>query len=688
MEQISLEKLTLHNFGVYKDEVLDFTGKDIVGILAEYAKASQRSNRAGKSLIIESIKYNLIGKHRYGKANQMIHRGEKEMFVEAIYRDSNGQEYNIKRGVDYKGKGLLQLNWADKSREAQEAIEDLFGISKDDFELTTFFQQQDINGFMDLSASKKSEHVMKWMNNTHWTEKESLVKEDVKVLKDKIKDNDTITKALKSGLELEENLETEKDALEIRIETVSKQIAEQKKIVSKAEAKFNKLKNDRKGAKGDIQELKDKIRSIELAQSNLNKKKQKAKLLSEEIKQGQRALKAGEKSLPKEKHHELIKLRSKEKVRLENTKDQLKRMKKHKGGMCPILNESCDRISCTQKMLEEKEEAISTIDEKIELIEVKIDTVEAYYEMVDQVNSNTEAYNFLMNDIKATKVVGDTNKLEEQIQGLIASLDEQTYSNALEAVEEEQAKLSDLENKKGILNANLGGIKEKLANSKEAIDKIQKIEKQNEKFRKRLENLIYIQRMFSKSGIPAAEIENAFQEVEDDINFVLKELKSGLSVVFSPDKELNKWEEVCHCGFKFPKGYRKTECEECHSPRLKARKEELSLKILENGEESDFEGDSGGGKTIISYAVRIALTMLKRRQNRCKLNMLFLDEVDSALDAHLASTITNSITKLLTKKLGYDQIIMVSHKKEIQNAIPHIIKVTKYNDYSTAKFVA
>jgi DNA repair exonuclease SbcCD ATPase subunit len=155
METIILSKLELHNFGVYKDTVLNFDGKSIIGILGTYSDSAERSNRAGKSLIIEAIKYNLIGKQRYSKASQMIHRGEKEMFVEAIYKDSQGKEYKIRRGVDHKSKGLLNLDWIDKSRESQEAINDLFGISKDDFELTSFFQQQDINGFMDLSPTRK-----------------------------------------------------------------------------------------------------------------------------------------------------------------------------------------------------------------------------------------------------------------------------------------------------------------------------------------------------------------------------------------------------------------------------------------------------------------------------------------------------------------------------------------------------
>jgi DNA repair exonuclease SbcCD ATPase subunit len=79
--------------------------------------------------------------------------------------------------------------------------------------------------------------------------------------------------------------------------------------------------------------------------------------------------------------------------------------------------------------------------------------------------------------------------------------------------------------------------------------------------------------------------------------------------------------------------------------------------------------------------------MLKRQQSMCKLNMLFLDEVDTALDSHLAAQITNSITNVLTKKLGYAQILMVSHKEEVKNAVPHILKVTRKKTRSVVEFV-
>ncbi len=194
--------------------------------------------------------------------------------------------------------------------------------------------------------------------------------------------------------------------------------------------------------------------------------------------------------------------------------------------------------------------------------------------------------------------------------------------------------------------------------------------------------------MFSKSGIPSHEVENAFQVIEDDCNMLLNELDHGINIVFSPDKELAKWEPICHCGFKFYKNYKKSCCEDCNSPREKQRKEEMSLNIIENGEEVSFDLDSGGGQLLAAFVVRIALTMYKRRQNKCKLDVLFLDEVDSALDVHNATAITNAITRVLTKRLGFAQVFMISHKPEIKHSVPHILKVTRHGTYSTVEFAS
>lgn len=685
MEELTIENIKAKNFGVYKEVDLYVGDKDIIGILGTYKGAKERSNRSGKSLIMEMILYNLIGKTRYKSNKEMIRRGEKAMSVEVEYKDSRGKVYKIKRGVDDKGKGLIEVDWTEKSKEAEEAISELFGINKEDFVLMNFFKQQDINGFMDLPPSKKSEHVMQWMDNTHWKTREALVKEDVKALKDRIKENDTVLKALQADLELEENLDIEIDSVESSLKRKKKELLDKNKEIDLVNKKLSSVKDKAERGEKELRKLKLELRENKEKLAKYKKKKEGINQVSRDLVSAREELSEVVKPSKQDKKY-FVELKAKYKAELEQLDTKLSKLKKHSGGICPILSESCDRIKCSSKDLKlienEKEELSSKIKEATQAIK----EFNEYHGIEDVVNSLQKDFDFLKNSIEDYKVEDRREKIEGEIEELeqAMSFDNSKLKKKRQALNEEKA---DIDDEISRLNNRIGGLNQRKEASKESLVKIETLQNQNETSRFKLETLLYVQKMFSKTGIPASEIENAFKEVESDINYVLKELKSGLSVSFSPDKELNKWEPVCTCGFTFYKGYRKNNCEECGAEREKARVEELSLKIIENGKEANFEGDSGGGKTLISYAVRIALSLLKKRRNKSKFPVLFLDEVDSALDPHLAATITDSITKVLTRKLGYKQIFMVSHKKEIQNAIPNILLVTKLSDYSKAEFV-
>jgi len=118
-----LRELKLHNFMVFKEQTLDFSGKDIVGILGTYTENDARSNKAGKSSISESIKYLLVGLNRYKKEIDLIHYGETEMWIEGTFLDeSDGKTYKLKRGRDHKNNGVLEINWVTGSRDAQIEI--------------------------------------------------------------------------------------------------------------------------------------------------------------------------------------------------------------------------------------------------------------------------------------------------------------------------------------------------------------------------------------------------------------------------------------------------------------------------------------------------------------------------------------------------------------------------------------
>ena len=677
--EIQLSHLTLHNFGIFKDCKIDFKGKDIIGILAEYQDDKTRSNRSGKTLILEAIKYNLIGTTRAKRNINMIHHGQESMMVTCIYSDSDGKEYKVRRGVDLKGNSVLELDWVEKTREAQEAIKDLFGVDREDFELTSYFKQSDINGFMDLSPAEKSKYLMQSMDITHWKEKYDLVAEDVKKYSNKLRDNETIKKALEQSLEDSDDLEAVESDYKSKVKKLSK---DKKKLTEKSDILKSQIiivKQKKTDAISKCRHLQERIDEINNSSGDIERWNE---IIKKCHKENQRLI--------NEMHtvpdRDLLVTRF---TKLKNqgiqAKDKVASMEANTG-ICPILNTECKEIKVKQSDINSLKKKMIDIRSEMDECKKLISIDNNNKRLQEVVQENKERRLEFENKVKQVKSEDNTEKLMEELKQY------QQFKHAdTDGLEDDEAaiedKIDDIDQELDDVNQKLGGVSQRIAQAKEALDQINKVSEANVKLKTILGDLRYISTMFSKNGIAANEIENAFQVIEDECNMLLKELEYGPVISFNPDKELTKWEAICHCGFKFPKGYRQSECVQCSAQRTKQRKEEISLTILEDGQEKDFSMDSGGGKLIISFVVRLALTMYKRRQNKCKLNILFLDEIDSALDAHLASSVTNAITKVLTKRLGFNQIFMISHKDEIKNSVPYILKVTRFKTYSTAGFI-
>lgn len=685
MKLITLKELTLHNFMAYKgDTTLQFHEKDIVGIMAEYEGDLTRSNRGGKTTILEAIGYNLTGLSRTKDEQKLIHHGEKEMWVVAVYTDGD-RDYTIKRGRDYKGKGILEVDWIQKVSECQEEIEKIFGITPKDFHLTSFFKQADTEGFMKMKPSEKATFLMQWLDNEHWREKEALANEDRKVVKEKLRDNENLKKALEASLEIDESLES----IKAELERDNKELAQQRDELNEQLGVVN----------SDLRNLNDKKDEVRSKMSKLTQEKKKIEEALEEMSDDtdaynqcrkkyadiKKQIEALDVSLDEKVVSEKIDSLKSRKNEISNT---LKVAKENSSGVCPLLKSSCDRLKADPKELERLQTEQTGIVGQLKILE--------------GIAANHHTKRTLLNQLDIQKERGQRMKdkiakkpeLEKRLEEIVPEMNKLHEKFADLNVIDLQSKRTEIMNQVSELNKTIKNNSNqivdhevRISEARKAKEKIDTVVTANIELQQKLTNLNYVCFMFSKNGIPALEIENSFQEIEDNINWILDEILTGVSVTFSPDKALKSMEPVCTCGFQFPKGFRGGACPECDTPRQKQRKEEITFKVLENGIEQDFEMDSGGGKQIISYAVRIALTMLKRGQRKCNLNMLFLDEVDSALDPYLAGQVIGSITNFLTKKLGYQQVILVSHKEQIKSSVPYIIKATKHENYSTARFV-
>ena len=681
MQLFDLKSLEILNFGIFKDKhFLDFEDREVIGIVAKYAEDSERSNRSGKSLVMEAILYLLEGNSRAKKEISLIHNSEDYqadvMYVKGIFKDQDGKEYTIKRGRDIKNTGLLEIDWIEKSTEAQREINRLFGI-ENDLELTNFFKQADIHGFMNLGPTAQKEYLMKWMDNSHWKVKEKMAVADRDRVKNEIKENDTVKKALESSLEITEDLEETKRDLEKKVKDSKVEIKEIELELSDLRKKQSEVALIGKTARADMINLKSQSADLLSTKDKFTKNCEAVLKYKKEIQLLKKKVISDSKLVFKSKSNEASEL----KLKIKEAKSFLIDLKNNKG-ICPILKSSCDSIKVSTKDVELKETEIEILNRNHQNILNEIELLEESISLEEKIDE-------LKNDIKILEAKNEgviLDEIDEKLEEISIKMEQAlknvgvTSKEIDNQINELEEKLSDIKDKYDGFNTKLGSISHRIEESKKAITKISAIDKHNEELRIELEDLNYICMMFGKNGIPSDEIENGFVEVEQNINLVLDELGCGLTLNFNPDKELDKMEPICSCGFAFPKGFRGNDCPECHSVRMKQRKDDINLKITENGIEKDFSMDSGGGRTLISFAVRIALTILKRQQSKCKLNMLFLDEIDGPLDPYFAEQIISAITKLLTKKLGFSQILLVSHKEIVKNSLPCILQVTRKKD--------
>jgi DNA repair exonuclease SbcCD ATPase subunit len=668
-----LKSLKIKNFMRIKDAFIEFPLEGVFGILAQGKDDPDRSNFIGKTTTIEAIRYNLTGLSRASKETSLIHHNTDSMLTELVLLDlDSNAEYTIKRGRAISGEGLLEYSDSkligEKSEQAKNYLEQLLGMTPDDFDLTIFFKQSEINQFMNLGPSDKKKMLMNWQNNEHWIEKEKAVLRDLKDKKDELKMIRLMIDNLNNDVGSLENLQQRYAKSSIDLKLLQKE-------VNQLEVEFDKIKSIQKITESEalnakrkydncveeykkitdhlnsLSNIEDKINEIEVVDSSELYEKQKA-IISK--------LPMLEKSLD-------------EKTKL------FQKLIELNTGLCPILSESCDRIklSDSDRLSKEKEikdlkNSVLSFKQKYERISLEIKTNE----------SNKDKRQLLQNKLNKKS---ELEQLQLSLKTQAQTFKEIYLKYDATAASKEKELASNLTTKKGELQS--------LSNQVAVLDEKIRVVEQNEKKADELRNklqalseqvddLAYVAYMFGKNGIPSLEIENSFQEIEDEINYILSQLVD-ISLEFKPDRELKAWEEYClSCGFKYPKNYKKANCSECNEPRRRKRKDELALNVIENGNESDFDMCSGGLKTLISLAVRTALTQLRKRQNKSNLNILFLDEIDSALDKTNKTHVVSLINNVLHKKLGFKQIFWISHDKNISHNVPYTLLVKGYDTYS------
>ena len=101
--------------------------------------------------------------------------------------------------------------------------------------------------------------------------------------------------------------------------------------------------------------------------------------------------------------------------------------------------------------------------------------------------------------------------------------------------------------------------------------------------------------------------------------------------------------------------------------------------IYQDDYDIPIDGLSGGEKTSVALAYRLALNSTIRRQtNILKSNLLILDEPTDGFSRHQMENV-----RTIFESLRCEQIIMVSHEAEMEGYVDHVFRVTKTEGLSS-----
>ena len=374
MESYILSELTVHNFGPFKGThvLKDVHNKNIIGIIGEYYGIKGKSNRSGKSMLLEVFTYLFTGKSRADTEAELIHNGEDVMYVQGVFID----EYNpdnvktIKRGrsTAKQNSGLLEVDWIEKSKDAKQAIIDTFGVDPDDFEITAFFKQADIEGFMKKKPAQQSEDMMKWMDNGHWPLKGEEVKKDLKAFRDRLKDLESAKRALESSLDSPEAIQIdidkknkEADALDDKLQDLEAGLEELNRQQKEAEEKRGEYNAIKQQLVTKVSEANKNEREINRIKKHISDYDIKLTRVNNEIDKDFQGF--------DNKREDVARL-SEELGGLDSKMSHIKGLMvglSEAKGLCPILKTKCDLISSKDDMAKyqsEHDELLSQYNEK------------------------------------------------------------------------------------------------------------------------------------------------------------------------------------------------------------------------------------------------------------------------------------------------------------------------------------
>lgn len=630
----------------------------------------------------------------------------------ALYERTSYTDNNVNPHSVLPENKDSKLFWNDISgRRAQDTEEDLQKIHKTNFQgfISAFhFAQDDYNsGLATATASNRKKILKESLQLAIYTKLHKMAQEKSKLIYTELEKKKAVWSSI--GKPEEDIISLEKNLLELKPLIEAKELdLEQKTFVFDQEKEcLVKIESDYSGVINKVNELtrkrKDvsvKIKQNESSIIEFSSKKKivigLAKSLKEEI-SSLKTIQADLASLDFSKINEL-------KDNLEVKKSQIShntaiisslndslselRIPMPKMGYCkhcrqPLSDEH--RLECEKSAAEEireKENKIRTLKSENDVISNQIKSISSD---IKKSELSLSQLNNVGLEIKSKeRELSDKKSMFEEYGSFVEKFKKDLENNTIELeqldaefknygedeVESIKSKISFQKGKVQSIDADIKSMQKDLSSllHQKAIFEHKIIDKNKDINRKcvlleeisSLENeysiIPDIVESFGPTGIPNLIIQNVLDDLQNEANGILEQIKPGLQLNFSVQKTKNDGEID----------------------------DDLDIEYLLNGKQRDYAQLSGAQKLSVMFSLKIGIAFLLSRTIGVNVGFLLLDEIDQALD----KASVDAFAEIIRHFQKNFKILVITHNDRLKDKFSNYILVEQdLNGTSSAKVI-
>ena len=669
-----IKSVTLNNIRSHVRQKIDFN-KGITVLSGDIG--------SGKSSVLLAVEFALFGISDSGSG--LLRKGTDEGSVELAF-EVNNNEYTIKRVLKRKSDGVRQTNGyfitpnAKKDLtpvELKQAVITLLGYPQESlnkksliYKYTTYTPQDEMKQILYQDKEERINLVRKIFG----IDKYQRIIENSAILTKQLRENKRELLGKISDLEIKKNnllkIKEEKEIFSKKEKEFEIRLNEIKVIVENARKKLFLMETDIKKShelKREKSNIETTIRHKEEQAVNLKKEIEKMESEIKSLKEKANPEKLTElnKKIKKGIREELFNL-EKEQLVLQKQIGELEGMKKHSESIKNKILGMEDCPMCLRKVEHTHKETISLSENK------KIDEAEKKLAEAD-----SKILEIKKKLLERNSELHQNNEAERELS--VLSLQIRNISEKETNIAEKKENISKLQSEIKELNEK---------NSKIQLISFENKEKEYEQLRLDFEKIQKDERVteLEKTRITAEKsnsekleisLKNEIEEKErSKIKITeLSALEGWIQNNFINIISMMEKHVLSSIYFNFNDTFKEMFSMLIEDERLVSRIDESFSPVIEqNGHETEFENLSGGEKTSLCLAYRLALhkaisEMISAIQTK---GLLILDEPTDGFSSEQTDKL-----KDLFEKINAVQTIIVSHENKIESLADHIVRIAK-----------